>query len=333
MRGTAIALAAAIGGMLLLPATPLADEPPAPPKAVLEAPSTTVPAGKPVELDSSASTPGSGVIVGHVWDLDGDGSFETDTGAQPKAQATPKAPGPFTVQVRVIDDHGQGADAKLPLTVTAPPPADTPPAGGATAQGPGLGFTPTATPARVTTTTTLVPPKRLRHQSHTKKPRTKAHKSATVKAAAATGVTIQNFKFSPGTSSVHVGDTITWTNRDIAPHTATAKDGSFDTGTINKNKSGSHTFTKAGSFAYICSIHPSMKGTVTVLASSSGGSGGSGSGGTSSGTSGGNGSGSTSTPSSSSPSNLPHTGFDIAVVVLIAMCMTGSGMSLRHALR
>jgi plastocyanin len=329
MRGTGIALVSAIGGMLLVPAAPLADEPPAPPKAVLAATSTTVPAGKPVQLDSSGSTPGGGAIVGHVWDLDGDGSFETDTGAQPTAEATPKAAGPLTVQVRVIDDHGQSADASLPLTVTAPPPDNTRSAGGATAQGPGLGVTPAATPARVITTTTLVPPKRLRQTAHTKKPSTKAHKAATVTAAASTGVTIKNFKFSPAASSVHVGDTITWTNRDIAPHTATAQDGSFNTGTINKDKSGSHTFTKAGTIPYICSIHPSMKGTVTVLASS----GGSGSGGTSSGTSSGNGSGSTATPSASSASNLPHTGFDIAVVVLIALCMTGSGASLRYALR
>ena len=335
MRGTGIAMAAAIGGMLLLPATPLADEPPAPPKAVLEAPATTVPAGKPVELDSSASTPGSGAIVGHVWDLNGDGSFETDTGAQPKAQATPKTAGPLTVLVRVIDEHGQSADAKVDLTVTAPPPDSTPATGGAAAQGPGLALTTIATPARATTTPTLVPPKRLRHPTHTKKSHPKIHRAAAVSAAASTGVTIKNFAFSPSGSSVHVGDTITWTNQDIAPHTATAKDGSFDTGTINKNKSGSHTFTKAGTFPYICSIHPSMKGTVTVLASSSssGGSGSGSSGGTSSGTSASNGSGSTSTPSSSNPSNLPHTGFDIAVVVLIAMCMTGSGASLRRALR
>jgi plastocyanin len=326
MRGTGIALVSAIGGMLLTPATPLADEPPAPPTAVLAAPSTTVPAGKPVQLDSSGSTPGSGAIVGHVWDLDGDGSFETDSGVQPKAEATPKAAGPLTLHVRVIDDQGQSSDASLPLTVTAPPSDNAPAAGGATAQGPGLAVTPTATPARVATTTTLVPPRRLRHQTPAR-----AHKAATVTAAASTGVTIKNFAFSPGASSVHVGDTITWTNRDIAPHTATAKDGSFDTGTINKNKSGSHTFTKAGSFPYICSIHPSMKGTVTVVASSS--SGGASSGGTSSGTGSGNGSGSTATPSASSTSNLPHTGFDIAVVVLIALCMTGSGASLRYALR
>src|SRR4051812_21987867 len=121
MRGLRIALAAAIGGTLLVPAAPLADEPPAPPTAALEAPSTTVPAGKPIELDSSKSQPGSRAIVGHVWDLDGDGSFETDTGDKPTVETTPETAGPLTVQVRVVDDGGLNGDAKLDLTVTAPP--------------------------------------------------------------------------------------------------------------------------------------------------------------------------------------------------------------------
>jgi hypothetical protein len=129
---------------------------------------------------------------------------------------------------------------------------------------------------------------------------------------------------------VHVGDTITWSNQDIAPHTATASDGSFDTGTINPGKSGSHTFTKAGTFAYICSIHPSMKGTVTVAAASGGtsgsGSGGSGGSGGTSGTGGSTG----TTPSTTSAGGLPQTGLDIAAVVLIATLMMGSGTVLRR---
>jgi plastocyanin len=311
--------------MLLVPASPLADEPPAPPTAVLDAPSTSVTAGQAVELDSSRSTPGSGAIVGHVWDLDGNGSFETDTGAQPTAEATPKSAGPLTVQVRVVDDHGQSGDAKLDLSVAPPPEAGQ----SANVTGPGINLAAPATQARTSPTVELVPPKTLRHASATKK-HTKAHTTATVTAAASSGVIIKNFKYSPSTSSVHVGDTITWTNQDIAPHTATAKDGSFNTGTINKGKSGSHTFTTAGTFPYICSIHPSMKASVTVLGSSSGSGNGNGSGGTSSGS---NSSGSTTPSSSSSSSSLPHTGLDIGVIVLIAMCMTGSGASLRRALR
>jgi plastocyanin len=320
--------------MLLVPASPLADEPAAPPTAVLDGPSASVVAGTPLKLDSSRSTPGSGAIVGHVWDLDGNGSFETDTGTQTTAEATPKEAGPLTVQVRVLDDRGQSADAKLDLAVSpAPAPAN---ADGTNAAGPGIDLATSATPAGTSATVALVPPKDLRQSTATKKRPTRAHRTATVSAAASSGVTIKNFKFSPGTSSVHVGDTITWTNKDIAPHTATATDGSFNTGTINKDKSGSHTFTKAGTFPYICSIHPSMKASVTVLASSSGsGSGSNSSGGTSSGSnsSGSSTPSSSSTASSSSNSSLPHTGLDISVIVLIAMCMTGSGASLRRALR
>jgi plastocyanin len=321
---------AAVGGALLSPASPLAGEPPLPPQAVLETPSTTVQAGKALQLDSSASIPGSGTIVAHRWDLGGDGRFQRDTGARPAVRFTPRRAGSLTVAVRVRDDQGQSSDAKLDLNVIkAPKPsaAVNEIAGTSTGQGRGVA----SAPAR--TTRAAVSRKGARHARHATKARAKPRKRPTVTAAASTGVTIKNFKFTPGTSSVHVGDTITWTNQDIAPHTATAKDGSFDTGTINKNKSGSHTFTKAGTFPYICSIHPNMKGTVTVLASSS-------SGGTNAGSSGSNGSGSTANPSSSSPpssssssSSLPRTGLDIAVLVFIAMCLTGSGASLRRALR
>lgn len=77
-------------------------------------------------------------------------------------------------------------------------------------------------------------------------------------------VTIQNYAFSPATITVKVGDTVTWTNNDSAPHSATADDGSFDTGTFSQGQSKSITFKKAGTFTYHCSVHPYMKGTVIV---------------------------------------------------------------------
>jgi plastocyanin len=291
-----------------------------------------VEAGKPVELDASKSTPGTGAIVGHLWDLDGNGSFETDSGPIATAELTPKAAGPLTVAVRVVDAQGQSSDAKLDLNVTEPAPTAgtiTDLAGTSTGQGQG------AATVSARSAPALVPPKSLHQARRPTKSPTKARRAATVRAASSAGVIIKNFAFKPNSSTVHVGDTITWTNQDIVAHTATASDGSWDTGTINKNKSGSHTFTKAGTFAYICSIHPNMKGTVTVLASSSSGSG-SPSSGTSSGTGSGSGSGS-ATPSSSSSSSgsssLPHTGLDVAVLVFIAMCLAGSGASLRRAVR
>jgi len=58
---------------------------------------------------------------------------------------------------------------------------------------------------------------------------------------------------------------VIWQNQDAAPHTATADDGSFDTGTIEQGKLGSETFKEAGTYLYFCEIHPDMRGTVEVV--------------------------------------------------------------------
>ena len=77
-------------------------------------------------------------------------------------------------------------------------------------------------------------------------------------------VTIQNMKFTPKLAEVSVGDTITFINKDSAPHTATADDGAFDTGRLNKDESATVTIAAAGQFNYKCLIHPSMKGVVSA---------------------------------------------------------------------
>lgn len=77
-------------------------------------------------------------------------------------------------------------------------------------------------------------------------------------------VIIQNFSFSPATITVKSGDTVTWTNKDSMGHSATADDGSFDTGIISQGQSKSITFKKPGTYTYHCSVHPYMKGTVIV---------------------------------------------------------------------
>jgi len=96
--------------------------------------------------------------------------------------------------------------------------------------------------------------------------------AAPVARPAATGaVTIRDFSFGPATVTVHVGDTVTWANAGPTDHTATANDGAFDTGQLRAGQSASHTFTRAGTFAYHCSLHPFMRGTVQVVAAASGG--------------------------------------------------------------
>lgn len=77
-------------------------------------------------------------------------------------------------------------------------------------------------------------------------------------------VTIQNYSFTPETITVKKGTTVTWTNSDTVEHSATADDGSFNTGLIATGKTGSYTFDKTGTFSYHCTPHPSMKAKIVV---------------------------------------------------------------------
>ena len=82
--------------------------------------------------------------------------------------------------------------------------------------------------------------------------------------AQGTGVTIVDFAFQPASLQVAVGSTVTWTNGGQAPHTATGS--GFNSGTLAPGASFSQTFGTAGTFSYICSIHPNMQGSITVVA-------------------------------------------------------------------
>ena len=95
---------------------------------------------------------------------------------------------------------------------------------------------------------------------------TTAATSATTSAGGggANAVSIANFAFSPASITVKVGDSVTWTNNDSTTHTVTADDNSFSSGDLAPGATFSFTFSKAGTFAYHCSIHPSMTGTVVV---------------------------------------------------------------------
>ena len=84
-------------------------------------------------------------------------------------------------------------------------------------------------------------------------------------AAKSEKVDIVEFTYQPDPVVVQVDGKVIWQNQDTAPHTATADDGSFDTGTIEKGKLGSETFKEPGTFTYFCEIHPTMKGTVEVV--------------------------------------------------------------------
>jgi plastocyanin len=85
-------------------------------------------------------------------------------------------------------------------------------------------------------------------------------------------VTIQNFAFSPQTINVAPGTTVVWTNKDSTEHTVTSDTGAWsDSGSLATGRTFSHTFTKAGTYRYHCSIHPFMKAMVVVSSSSTSG--------------------------------------------------------------
>ena len=77
-------------------------------------------------------------------------------------------------------------------------------------------------------------------------------------------VAIADFAFDPETVTVDAGTKLAWTNDDEAPHTATADDGSFDTGTLKLDDTGAVALDQPGTYTYYCRFHPFMKGTVEV---------------------------------------------------------------------
>ena len=230
-------------------------------------------------------------------------------------------------------------------TAPAPPPAQTVPAPAQAAPVPAQTApapTPSAPPAvgRVVGATVSVTPS----AGGTGVPRrARAHPARRLARAAGAdpAVTIRDFSFGPSAVTIRAGDTITWMNDGPTAHTATGS--GFDTGILRAGQRPSHTFAAAGTFSYHCTLHPFMKGTITVVAASSGsGGGGSGAGG---GTSGSTGSASTpatgaatsapgaataATPATSAQA-LPNTGLDAWQVAGLGALSLLCGLALRRA--
>jgi plastocyanin len=83
--------------------------------------------------------------------------------------------------------------------------------------------------------------------------------------ADATMVEIKDFAYVPDSLEIPIGATVTWTNNDAAPHTATAQDReALQSGTLNQGDSYSQTFDQPGTFDYFCEFHSNMKGTIVV---------------------------------------------------------------------
>jgi plastocyanin len=78
-------------------------------------------------------------------------------------------------------------------------------------------------------------------------------------------VAMKGIAFKPASVTINKGDTVTWTNGDQVGHDVTADDfNSGDPGGIGNGESYKYTFKTAGTFDYVCTVHPGMKGTVIV---------------------------------------------------------------------
>jgi plastocyanin len=84
---------------------------------------------------------------------------------------------------------------------------------------------------------------------------------------ATSAVTIDNFAFQPGAITIQAGTTVAWTNTDEEPHSVVSADEPMHSPTLaGPTNTFTHTFTKPGTYAYNCGIHPFMHGTVEVTA-------------------------------------------------------------------
>ncbi len=77
-------------------------------------------------------------------------------------------------------------------------------------------------------------------------------------------VLMKDIGFQPTEMSVSRGDTVIWKNEDFVPHTATARDGVWDSKTINADSSWRYVANEPGRHDYYCVFHPNMRGTITV---------------------------------------------------------------------
>ena len=211
-----------------------------------------------------------------------------------------------------------GAPAAPPEPAPAPePPAAAPePAAPAPEQ-------PAAVPEQAAAPAPAEEPARVRTQK------------ASARAAASGSVTITDFQFTPAQITINQGDTVTWTNNGPTPHSATAPNGSFDTGIFPAGQSRSHTFNDAGTFSYICTPHPQMHGTIVVQASQSGGDtpdSSSGDTGGSGDTTGGDSTGAEASQSDDGPS-LPSTGADSGALLVLGALMLLLGVAVHRRAR
>jgi plastocyanin/mono/diheme cytochrome c family protein len=77
-------------------------------------------------------------------------------------------------------------------------------------------------------------------------------------------IAMDGTSFEPSSFTVKVGGTVTFTNKDPFPHNVVSKTGGFRSGDVDSDQSWQFHATKPGTFPYVCTLHPGMKGTIIV---------------------------------------------------------------------
>ena len=77
-------------------------------------------------------------------------------------------------------------------------------------------------------------------------------------------IDIRDFRYQPPNLSVPVGATVTWVNRDVAPHDSEARDGMWETSLLQRDEEFAIRFDEPGTWDYFCTVHPYMTATLTV---------------------------------------------------------------------
>jgi plastocyanin len=164
-----------------------------------------------------------------------------------------------------------------------------------------------------------------------------AKAAAKSQSVAIVGNTYSAFAYSPKSLTVHVGDRVRWDNQSAAPEGHNVVGDGLDSPIFHEGEDYVHRFSRAGTYNYICTLHPVMKGKVVVAGSSGGGGSGSGGGGggsSGSGSSAGSSSGSSTGGSTAgdpgSSGQLPVTGLPLGALGVVALGLVALGLVARR---
>lgn len=152
--------------------------------------------------------------------------------------------------VGLLSSCGQSSHSSAGgVSAITPGPGQHRTAGMPGATGPGKGSTPSTSP-----------------MPGMSKPMSPSSTGAPAAPVTGNAVAIKNFAFSPATLKVKVGARVTWTNQDTDAHTVTSagSGGPLHSAALATHATYSYTFTKPGTYAYLCTIHPFMTATVEV---------------------------------------------------------------------